>query len=116
MKLDLHLLQNAFKLLKAEVCLDIYIVTRKILTANRPWLSDPHLNYTDLNLGLDDQGLYRIVGVTSKVNRLLTQGLDKKKIEKLNFDDATEVESKTVRMIHMTIDLFQFVVQSPIVF
>ena len=47
-------------------------------------------------LGLEDQGLYRVVGVTSKVNRLLTQGLDKKKIEKLNFDDATEVESKTV--------------------
>ena len=46
--------------------------------------------------GLDDQGLYRVVGVTSKVNRLLTQGLDKKKVEKLNFDDATEVESKTV--------------------
>ena len=40
-----------------------------------------------------------MVGVTSKVNRLLTQGLDKKKIEKLNFDDATEVESKTVSTI-----------------
>ena len=50
-------------------------------------------------LGLEDQGLYRIVGVTSKVNRLLTQGLDKKKLEKLNFDDATEVESKTVRIL-----------------
>ena len=52
------------------------------------------------------------MGVTSKVNRLLTQGLDKKKIEKLNFDDATEVESKTVRMIYMTTDLFQFVVRA----
>ena len=52
--------------------------------------------------GLEDQGLYRIVGVTSKVNRLLTQGLDKKKIEKLNFDDATEVESKTVRVFSHT--------------
>ena len=69
-----------------------------------------------MNLGLDDQGLYRIVGVTSKVNRLLTQGLDKKKIEKLNFDDATEVESKTVRMIYMTIYLFQFVVRYRSVF
>ena len=55
-------------------------------------------------LGLEDQGLYRIVGVTSKVNRLLTQGLDKKKLEKLNFDDATDVESKTVRIIFLTID------------
>ena len=54
-------------------------------------------------LGLEDQGLYRIVGVTSKVNRLLTQGLDKKKLEKLNFDDATEVESKTVRILFLTI-------------
>ena len=57
-------------------------------------------------LGLEDQGLYRIVGVTSKVNRLLTQGLDKKKLEKLNFDDATEVESKTVRILVLTIDNF----------
>ena len=48
-------------------------------------------------IGLEDQGLYRVVGVTSKVNRLLDQGLDKKKLEKLNFDDAMEVESKTVR-------------------
>ena len=55
-------------------------------------------------LGLEDQGLYRIVGVTSKVNRLLTQGLDKKKLEKLNFDDATDVESKTVRILFLTID------------
>ena len=51
----------------------------------------------NLLTGLEDQGLYRVVGVTSKVNRLLTQGLDKKKLEKLNFDDATDVESKTVR-------------------
>ena len=51
----------------------------------------------NLLAGLEDQGLYRVVGVTSKVNRLLTQGLDKKKLEKLNFDDATDVESKTVR-------------------
>ena len=46
---------------------------------------------------MEDQGLYRVVGVTSKVNKLLTQGLDKKKAEKLNFDDVTEVETKTVR-------------------
>ena len=46
--------------------------------------------------GLDDQGLYRVVGVTSKVNRLLTLGLDRKKVEKLNFDDPTEVETKTL--------------------
>ena len=43
--------------------------------------------------------MYRIVGVTSKVNRLLTHGLDKKKLEKLNFEDATEVESKTVSLL-----------------
>ena len=57
-------------------------------------------------LGLEDQGLYRIVGVTSKVNRLLTQGLDKKKLEKLNFDDATNLESKTVRILFLTTDRF----------
>lgn len=47
-------------------------------------------------LGLEDQGLYRVVGVTSKVNRLLTMGLEKRKLEKLNFDDHTEIESKTI--------------------
>jgi len=46
--------------------------------------------------GLEDQGLYRVVGVTSKVNRLLTLGLDRKKCDKLNFEDPTEVETKTV--------------------
>jgi hypothetical protein len=40
--------------------------------------------------------LYRVVGVTSKVTKLVTHGLDKKKMEKLNFDDIMEVESKTV--------------------
>ena len=34
--------------------------------------------------------------MTSKVNRLLTLGLDKKKSDKLNFEDPTEVETKTL--------------------
>lgn len=46
--------------------------------------------------GLEDQGLYRVVGVTSKVNKLLTTGLDKKKFDKLNFEDPMEVETKTL--------------------
>jgi hypothetical protein len=47
-------------------------------------------------LGLEDQGLYRLVGVASRVNRLLSQGLDPKKMEKLALDDALEWENKTV--------------------
>lgn len=54
--------------------------------------------------GLEEQGLYRVVGVASKVNKLLTMGLDRRKCngsggsasEKLNLDDRLEWESKTI--------------------
>ncbi|XP_044735561.1 rho GTPase-activating protein 26 isoform X3 [Chrysoperla carnea] len=47
--------------------------------------------------GLEEQGLYRVVGVTSKVNKLLSMGLDRRKIDKLtNLDDRLEWESKTI--------------------
>ena len=44
--------------------------------------------------GLEEQGLYRVVGVASKVNNLL----DRRKInlDKLNLDDRFEWESKTI--------------------
>ena len=48
------------------------------------------------NRNLEDQGLYRIVGVTSKVTKLLTTGLDKKKAEKMNLDEPIEWETKTI--------------------
>ena len=41
--------------------------------------------------GLSDQGLYRVVGVSSKVNRLLSMGLDRRKNE-----DLSDWESKTI--------------------
>ncbi|XP_053975640.1 rho GTPase-activating protein Graf-like isoform X2 [Hylaeus anthracinus] len=43
--------------------------------------------------GLEEQGLYRVVGVASKVNKLLAMGLDRRKLEKFNMD---EWESKTI--------------------
>lgn len=47
--------------------------------------------------GLEEQGLYRVVGVTSKVNKLLILGLDKKKNNNLAcLDDPQEWESKTI--------------------
>lgn len=46
--------------------------------------------------GLEEQGLYRVVGVASKVSKLLSMGLDRRKLEKLNLDDAFEWESKTI--------------------
>ncbi|XP_015112919.1 rho GTPase-activating protein 26 isoform X1 [Diachasma alloeum] len=46
--------------------------------------------------GLEEQGLYRVVGVASKVNKLLAMGLDRRKLEKLNLDDRFEWESKTI--------------------
>uniref|UniRef100_A0A8D9DSX2 Rho GTPase-activating protein 10 n=1 Tax=Cacopsylla melanoneura TaxID=428564 RepID=A0A8D9DSX2_9HEMI len=46
--------------------------------------------------GLEEQGLYRVVGVASKVSKLLSMGLDRRKFEKLNLEDAFEWESKTI--------------------
>lgn len=50
--------------------------------------------------GLEDQGIYRVVGVTSKVSKLLSMGLDRRKGDKptppLNMDDPLEWETKTV--------------------
>ncbi|XP_006613814.1 rho GTPase-activating protein 26 isoform X2 [Apis dorsata] len=46
--------------------------------------------------GLEVQGLYRVVGVASKVNKLLAMGLDRRKLEKLNLDNRFEWESKTI--------------------
>ncbi|KAL3265971.1 hypothetical protein HHI36_010159 [Cryptolaemus montrouzieri] len=49
------------------------------------------------NRGLEEQGLYRVVGVTSKVNKLLAMGLDRRKCDKLaGLDDPQEWESKTI--------------------
>lgn len=46
--------------------------------------------------GLEDQGLYRLVGVGSKVTKLLALGLDRRKAEKLVLDDPAEWEVKTI--------------------
>ncbi|KAG7203832.1 hypothetical protein KM043_013843 [Ampulex compressa] len=46
--------------------------------------------------GLEEQGLYRVVGVASKVSKLLAMGLDRRKLDKLNLDDRFEWESKTI--------------------
>ncbi|XP_065205756.1 rho GTPase-activating protein 26 isoform X2 [Planococcus citri] len=46
--------------------------------------------------GLDEQGLYRVVGVSSKVSKLLSMGLDRRKGEKLCLEDSQEWESKTI--------------------
>ncbi|KAJ8683220.1 hypothetical protein QAD02_019012 [Eretmocerus hayati] len=46
--------------------------------------------------GLEEQGLYRVVGVASKVNKLLAMGLDRRKLEKLNLENRYEWESKTI--------------------
>ncbi|XP_058797448.1 rho GTPase-activating protein Graf-like isoform X1 [Phymastichus coffea] len=46
--------------------------------------------------GLEEQGLYRVVGVASKVNKLLAMGLDRRKLEKLALENRYEWESKTI--------------------
>ncbi|XP_064608409.1 rho GTPase-activating protein 26-like isoform X2 [Liolophura sinensis] len=46
--------------------------------------------------GLEEQGLYRVVGVNSKVNKLTTMGLDKRKADKVVLEDVGEWETKTI--------------------
>ena len=46
--------------------------------------------------GLEEQGLYRVVGITSKVTKLLSLGLDRRRLERLSLDDVLEWESKTI--------------------
>lgn len=46
--------------------------------------------------GIEEQGLYRNCGVTSKVQRLLQIGLDKRQFEKISLDDDREWEIKTI--------------------
>lgn len=47
--------------------------------------------------GITDQGLYRIVGVGSKVQNLLLQCIDKKKATTIDLaDEESEYEVKTI--------------------
>ncbi|KAI0231997.1 Rho GTPase-activating protein 26 [Lamellibrachia satsuma] len=48
------------------------------------------------NRGLEEQGLYRVVGVSSKINKLTSMGLDKGKVDKIDLDDPREYEVKTI--------------------
>ena len=48
------------------------------------------------NRGFEDQGMYRVVGVASKVTKLLTMGLDRRKVDQLNLEDNIEWETKTI--------------------
>ncbi|XP_042891550.1 rho GTPase-activating protein 26-like isoform X16 [Penaeus japonicus] len=65
-------------------------------------LDEVGLNFTSRAIamlesrGLEDQGLYRLVGVSSKVSKLLALGLDRRKAEKLMLDDPAEWEVKTI--------------------
>lgn len=59
------------------------------------------INLLLLFIGLDEQGLYRVGGVSSKITKLLAMGLDRRKttngLNTLNFlDDSIEWETKTI--------------------
>ena len=58
--------------------------------------SNQILTFLAFSSGLEEQGLYRVVGVASKVTKLLTHGLDRRKSDKLSLDDRLEWESKTI--------------------
>ncbi|BFZ14765.1 hypothetical protein BsWGS_17803 [Bradybaena similaris] len=46
--------------------------------------------------GLQEQGLYRVVGVNSKVNNLIKIALDPKKADKVSYEDPSVWETKTI--------------------
>lgn len=60
------------------------------------FLAKNHWTENFFSAGLEEQGLYRVVGVASKVNKLLAMGLDRRKLEKLNLENRYEWESKTI--------------------
>lgn len=80
----------------------MYVHAPKPSNAHQTYLDESGFNFitrcfqTLDNRGLEDQGLYRVVGVSSKVTKLLTTGLDKKKSEKLSLEDPLEWETKTI--------------------
>lgn len=80
----------------------MYVHAPKPSNANQTFLDESGFNFisrcfsTLENRGLEDQGLYRVVGVSSKVTKLLSTGLDRKKSEKMSFEDPMEWESKTI--------------------
>lgn len=80
-----------------------YVMPGKI-----PKPEERHLDETGFNFvrrcievlesrGLEEQGLYRVGGVSSKISKLLTMGLDRRKADKLvALDDQIEWENKTI--------------------
>lgn len=59
------------------------------------------IDFSLLFTGLEEQGLYRVGGVSSKITKLLAMGLDRRKttngLNSLNFlDDCIEWETKTI--------------------
>lgn len=80
-----------------------YTNSGKILKTEERILDDVGINFVNRcievleNRGLEEQGLYRVVGVTSKVNKLLAMGLDRRKPDRLaNLEDPMEWETKTI--------------------
>ncbi|GLV37152.1 GTPase regulator associated with FAK [Carabus blaptoides fortunei] len=80
-----------------------YINSGKVQKCEERVLDETGINFVNRcievldNRGLEEQGLYRIVGVASKVNKLLTMGLDRRKSDRLpNMDDPLEWETKTI--------------------
>ncbi|XP_050434753.1 rho GTPase-activating protein 26 [Adelges cooleyi] len=74
---------------------------------NNIFLDDAGFNFVNKCIqavesrGLDEQGLYRVGGVSSKIQKLLTMGLDRRKttngLNSLSFlDDPIEWETKTI--------------------
>ncbi|XP_077983608.1 rho GTPase-activating protein 26-like isoform X2 [Glandiceps talaboti] len=80
----------------------IYIAPGRNTSLEENLLNDIGLNFIKRCIeaietrGLNEQGLYRVVGVNSKVNKLTGMCLDKRKADKVNLDDPGEWEIKTI--------------------
>ncbi|WAQ98280.1 RHG10-like protein [Mya arenaria] len=112
----LSCIRRATESIDRRFCMDLTALSeddRKlwmdVMDGKEPIYNKPHTSLDDIgftfikrcisaieNRGLDDQGLYRVVGVNSKVNKLIALGLDRKKTEKLDLNDPLQYETKTI--------------------
>lgn len=102
--MELSLCKSKDNIYNFSIYLERYAHTPggKPSNANQTFLDEAGFNFVQdcltalENRGLEDQGMYRVVGVASKVTKLLTMGLDRRKADQLNLDDNIEWETKTV--------------------
>nr|CAD7394382.1 unnamed protein product [Timema cristinae] len=89
--------------LQASALHGMYALPGKILKPEERALDEIGIGFVNRCIevlesrGLEEQGLYRVAGVSSKVTKLVSMGLDRRKSDKMTMlDDSYEWDSKTI--------------------